>query len=332
MTDMAELVFREIDLGHIRFAVSPMWEAVAAVRAAQAGHPANPHAQGPRRQASLDHSLLRALIPPTGHLADFLTPIPRRRHLTFAEELAIVSGSDESAVIADLDHLLAASLDPRARRLLEEGRRDVALLLRRVVDELHGHWVTTIQPLWARLRAVAEADVSWRLEQIADAGSRRVLETLHPRVRVNGTELSVRTSCSDAEATEPGSGLVLVPCAFAWPEVLCLTVPGQIPVLSYAPRGVGRLREGSPASDRALVELVGRTRADALAKLDLPITTTQLAVCLAIAAPTMNAHLQILHRAGLVTRARRGRSVYYSRTRLGDDLAAVEQREFVNLT
>ncbi|MEJ7757281.1 MAG: hypothetical protein WKF83_14165 [Nocardioidaceae bacterium] len=109
------------------------------------------------------------MIPPTGHLADFLTPIPRRRHLTFAEELAIVSGSDESAVIADLDHLLAGSLDPRARRLLEEGRRDVALLLRRVVDELHGHWVTTIQPLWARLRAVAEADVSWRLEQIADS-------------------------------------------------------------------------------------------------------------------------------------------------------------------
>jgi len=180
-----------------------------------------------------------------------------------------------------------------------------------VVDEFQAHWAATIQPLWDRLRAVAEADVSWRLEQIADAGSRRVLETLHPRVRVDGTELSVRTSCSDAETTEPGSGLVLMPCAFAWPEVLCLTIPGQTPVLSYAPRGVARLWEGSSASDRALVELVGRTRADSLARLDLPMTTT---------------HLQILHRAGLVTRVRRGRSVYYSRTRLGDDLAAIEQR------
>jgi len=56
------------------------------------------------------------------------------------------------------------------------------------------------------------------------------------------------------------------------------------------------------------------------------MTTTQLAISLAIAAPTMSAHLQILHRAGLVTRVRRGRSVYYARTRLGDDLAAVEQR------
>ncbi len=198
--------------------------------------------------------------------------------------------------------------------------------MRRVVDELHGHWVDTIQPRWDRLRAVAEADVSWRLEQIADAGSRRVLETLHPRVRVTGSDLSVLTSCSDAETTEPGSGLVLVPCAFAWPEVLCLNVPGRPPVLSYAPRGVGRLWEGTATSDRALVELVGRTRAESLARLDLPMTTTQLAVHLAVAAPTMNAHLQILHRAGLVTRVRRGRDVYYSRTRLGDDLAAVEQR------
>lgn len=320
---MVELVFREIDLGHIRFAVSPMWEAVAAVRAAHTRHPAALHA---RRAGSVDLPVLRALSPPTGHLADFLTPIPRRRHLTFADELATVAGSDESAVTADLDHLLAGSPDPGARRLLEEGRRDAVLLLRRVVDELQAHWAATIQPLWDRLRAVAEADVSWRLEQIADVGSRRVLETLHPRVRVDGTELSVRTSCLDAETTEPGSGLVLMPCSFAWPEVLCLTIPGQTPVLSYAPRGVARLWEGSSASDRALVELVGRTRADSLARLDLPMTTTQLAISLAIAAPTMSTHLQILHRAGLVTRVRRGRSVYYSRTRLGDDLAAIEQR------
>ncbi len=233
--DVAELVFREIDLGSIRFAVSPVWEAVAAVRAGHTRHPATRHAG---RAASVDLPALRALIPPTGHLADFLTPTPRRRHLTFAEELATVAGSDGSAVLADLDHLLAGSPDPGARRLLEEGRRDTVLLLRRVVDELQAHWATTIAPLWDRLRAVAEADVSWRLEQIADAGSRRVLETLHPRVRVAGTELSVRTSCSDVETTEPGSGLVLVPCAFAWPEVLCLTVPRQTPVLSYAPRGV----------------------------------------------------------------------------------------------
>lgn len=119
---------------------------------------------------------------------------------------------------------------------------------------------------------------------------------------------------------------MLIPCAFAWPEVLCLTTSGQTPVLSYAPRGVARLWEGSSTSDRALVKLVGRTRADSLARLDLPMTTTQLAVSLAIAAPTMSAHLQILHRTGLVARVRRGRSVFYSRTRLGDDLAATEQR------
>jgi len=319
---VAERVIREIDLGHIRFAVSPMWEAVAAVRAAHTRQPATRHVG---RAGSVDLPVLRALIPPTGHLADFLTPTPRRRHLAFADELATVAGSEESAVTADLDHLLAGSPDPAARRLLEQGRRDAVVLLRRVVEELQAHWAASIEPLWDRLRAVAEADVSWRLEQMADAGSRRALETLHPRVRVNGTELSVRTACSHAETTEPGSGLVLVPCAFAWPEVLCLTIPGQTPVLSYAPRGVAKLWQRSSASDRALVELVGRTRAHSLARLDLPMTTTQLASSVAIAAPTMSSHLQILRRAGLVARVRRGRCVYYSRTRLGDDLVATEQ-------
>jgi len=244
--------------------------------------------------------------------------------MSFEEELASVNSANETEVIADLDHLIRGQPDSDTRRILQQGRADVDGLRRRVSEELHVHWAKSIEPLWERLRAVAEADVSWRLEQMADAGPRRVLETMHPRVRLEQNSLTVDTSCPTSEAAEWGRGMVLVPCAFAWPEVLCLTTPGRTPTLSYAPRGVGRLWEGTSAPGRALTELVGRTRADAVAQLDLPMTTIQLATSLAIAAPTMNAHLQILRRAGVVTATRRGRHVFYSRTRLGDNLAAVQ--------
>ena len=325
---MAKIVFPDIDVGRIRFAVSPMWETVASLRTAQTVRPGSFHhrwAAGVR--ASVAHGelqTLRALVPPTGHLADFLTPIPPRRHMSFEAELAQVTSADAEDVVTDLHHLLIAQRDPTMRGVLERGLTDVEGLRRRTGEELRQHWTRSIEPLWKRVRAVAEADVSWRLEQMADAGPRRVLETLHPRVRLAQNALSVETSCPPSEGGEWDHGMVLVPCAFAWPDVLCLTTPGRTPTLSYAPRGVGRLWQDALASPRALAELVGRTRADAVVRLDLPMTTTQLADALAVAAPTMNAHLQILRRAGVVTATRRGRIVLYARTSLGDRLAAVD--------
>lgn len=326
--DVAEVVFPALDVGRIRFAISPLWETVASIRTAQTVRLGSFHhrwAAGALTSA-VDGStaVLRALVPATGHLADFLTPLPPRRHMSFEDELASVDSASEADVIADLDHLIQGQPDSDTRRILERGRADVDGLRRRVGEELHGHWTRSIEPWWQRLRAVAEADVSWRLEQMADAGPRRVLETLHSRVRLEQHSLAVDTSCPTSEAAEWGQGMVLVPCVFAWPEVLCLTTPGRTPTLSYAPRGVGRLWEGATVPGRGLAELVGRTRAGAVAQLDLPMTTIQLATSLAIAAPTMNAHLQILRRAGVVTAKRRGRQVFYSRTQMGDQLAAVE--------
>ena len=325
---MAKIVFPDMDVGRIRFAVSPMWETVASLRAAQTVRPGSFHhrwAAGVWASVADGELLtLRALVPPTGHLADFLTPIPPRRHLSFEAELAAVTTADPEVVLADLRHLLTAQRDPALRDVLERGLADVEGLRRRTGEELRRHWTASVEPLWRRLRAVAEADVSWRLEQMADAGPRRVLETLHPRVRLELNALTVDTSCPPSEGGEWDHGLVLVPCAFAWPDVLCLTTPGRTPTLSYAPRGVGRLWADSLAPRPALAELVGRTRADAVARLDLPMTTSQLADALAVAAPTMNAHLQILRRAGVVTATRRGRIVLYARTSLGDHLAAVD--------
>jgi DNA-binding transcriptional ArsR family regulator len=52
------------------------------------------------------------------------------------------------------------------------------------------------------------------------------------------------------------------------------------------------------------------------------MTTTQLATLLSLTAPTLNAHLQSLQAAGLVSSRRDGRSVLYARTDLGERLLA----------
>jgi len=120
-----------------------------------------------------------------------------------------------------------------------------------------------------------------------------------------------------------GRGLLLVPCVFAWPDVIVLTAQPNVPTVSYSPRGLGRLWEEHPApADTALANVLGRTRAALLTQLDLPMSTTQAATQLALSAPTLSVHLQALRAAGLLSSRRDGRQVLYARTELGDRLLA----------
>lgn len=332
---MIRLHFGSEDIGRVRFAFSPVWETITSLRTLtatggglQMHRPWREWVRG--RLDGVDLDLLTALIRPAGYIPDFLVPSPARRTSSFEAALAQVAAADPAEVSWQLRHLanhpLAAPGPGRAERTrLLRGLADLPDAgVAAVAEALDGYWRAVVAPHWPRLQALLSADLAYRLEELADGGVGSLLRNLHPSVGYDGSTLRI-VKYYDGDADLSGRGLLLVPCAFAWPDVIVLTAEPNIPTVSYSPRGIGTLweRHASPDSS-ALGEVLGRTRAALLGQLDLPMSTTQLATALTLSAPTLSAHLHALRRAGIVSSRRDGRAVLYSRTPLGDDLLRPE--------
>lgn len=321
------------DLGGVRFAMSPLWEAVTSVRAmATAPGLHRPWLAATRARLGEvdDLDLLTTVVRPTGYLPDFLHPVPARREPGFAAQLAALAGTEPDVVAAELAHL---ARHPVAMRGPGRERRQATLAelaaapreaLARIVAALEAYWRVALAPHWPGLRALLQADLAHRLAVVAEGGVRQVFGTLHPSVRLDGDWLRV-VKYYDATVDLGERAVVLIPCVFAWPDVLVRTADPH-PALTYAPRGVGRLWESrSPRRRSPLAAVLGTTRATILAQLDLPMSTEHLASQLDLAAPTVNVHLKALREAGIVTSHRAGRHVLYHRTTVGDQLRVAGQ-------
>jgi DNA-binding transcriptional ArsR family regulator len=99
-----------------------------------------------------------------------------------------------------------------------------------------------------------------------------------------------------------------------------ITVPPWQPALLYPARGVAELWTSAAKPNDALAGVLGRTKATLLAALDEPASTSALATWLALSKGTVSEHLTALRSAGILTTVRRGHSVHYRRTELGDAL------------
>jgi DNA-binding transcriptional ArsR family regulator len=327
------LHFGPADVGRVRFALSPMWETITSLRALtatgsglQMHRPWREWVRG--RLDGTDIGLLTALVRPAGYIPDFLVPSPARRSSSFEASLAQVTAADPAAVSWQLRHLASHPVAAPGPQQAERARLLCDLADRpgagtgQVAAALGAYWRAAVAPHWQRLQALLQADLAYRLEELADGGVGALLRDLHPSVSYDGSTLRI-VKYYDGDADLSGRGLLLVPCAFAWPDVIVLTAEPNTPTVSYSPRGIGRLweRQRSVASG-ALDEVLGRTRSNLLGQLDLPMSTSQLATALALSAPTLSAHLHALRRAGIVTSRREGRAVLYARTALGDQLLA----------
>ena len=135
----------------------------------------------------------------------------------------------------------------------------------------------------------------------------------------------------DQDAALGGRGLLFVPSVFVWPKLAVRLDPPWPPALVYPARGVaalwerpGREQPGAARPGTALDRLLGPSRAAILIALEEPASTTQLAATLGQSLGGIGDHLAVLRDAGLIGRARSGRSVLYRRTPVGDALAGAD--------
>ncbi len=146
--------------------------------------------------------------------------------------------------------------------------------LDRIVTELDRYWRAAVTPYWSRIESLLQADLTYRLEELASGGVQQLFRTLHPLVTFERDTLHV-VKYYDGHADLKERGLLLVPCAFAWPDVMVLTAEPYTPTVTYSPRGIGRLWEAHPSTrPSSLADVLGRSRAALLAQLDLPMSTT----------------------------------------------------------
>lgn len=314
-----ELMLGADDVARMRFASSPMEELVNSMevltgnRGAIVHHPWITTTRPLVQNIELDS--LVALTCGSRFMADFLSPPIHLVPCGFETELEWVRSQSPEAIRSGIDQVRdGGTLPASLRKLYDSPETELGYL----VDTLKAYWKAAIEPIWPRLYAVQQADISYRMGELASGGFVKVFENLHPEVQFTGDRLLIGKPHHTGRR-EAGAGLLLLPTVFAWPRLCVLYYEPFQPSLAYSPRGVGQVWAAAAAAE-PLGELLGRNRAALLVHLDLPLTTSQLASYLDMSAAAVSQHLSVLRRTQLVTSRRSGRWVLYQRTALATQL------------
>jgi len=315
------------DLLRSRFAVSPLFELENLLRKLSGLSPHRLPAAWSARltpvyrrlRATTDLDVVLALQSRT-YGPGFVAPPPRSLAQSVEDDLATV----RTMALPDARREIARCLSLRPvsdKRILGILRSEE--VVERIARALETAWHELLAADWLQLRALCERDVVHRAGQLSRSGWAEALDGLHRRLRWRSGAIELLQSAEHRTVHPGGQGLLLVPSVFVWPQVAAHIDRPWPATLIYPARGIAALWETPATADPgALGALVGRTRAVLLAALDQPASTTQLARSLGLATGAVGDHLATLHGAGLLTKARSGRSVLYRRTPLGDALIA----------
>lgn len=253
------------------------------------------------------------------HGAGFVVPPPQGLAQSWEDDLAAVRATAPATARREIAECLRLQpvTDERILGILRGGDA-----VDRLADALDAAWRELLAPEWPHLRAICERDVLHRTSLLGRAGWAAALDGLHPKVRWRGGGIDLLWSHADGTVPLAGQGLLFIPSVFTWPGCAAHTEEPWPKTLVYPARGVAALWEPAvPPDAEPLAHLLGRSRARLLLALDEPASGSQLARDLGLAPGAVGDHLTVLRRAGLLDRARAGRSVLYRRTALGDALA-----------
>ena len=324
------LVFGRDDPARVRFAISPLWETMTALRVLLEPHRRSYHLPWlDLVRADLDRLDLWPLLvlsPRSGWAPDFLSPAPSGPGTDIADQLAQVRSTAPEQVAREVRRSMTErSGEPApeaAWRLLDDPVATRGVL----ADVLEQCWQLLIAPHWPRLGDLLQADVLYRTQRLGDYGLERMLDDLDPRARWTGHTIAINGPTAGRHRLD-GAGLLLMPSVFVWPDLTAVIDPPARPTLVYPARGIAELWQPAPTRQSdALARLLGRTRAALLESLAEPTSTHTLARRHGLAPSTVSEHLAALHDARLVARWRRRHAVLYQQTPLGTELAYGEQR------
>jgi DNA-binding transcriptional ArsR family regulator len=318
--------FGQEDLLRTRFAISPLMELSGSVEAFREPEKFSVHAPwaawAGTRITGLEWDLLDAVIPRHApSYPDFVSPPPREPQARLEGELRRVLETDPAQVALELRQAYPGGVPAAARPLIDDPARG----LERLVAQMRAWWDALLAPRWEAILAMLEAEVAQRGRRLADVGPSAAFADISDAVRWRDGRVEVAAR-AEKDVDLGGRGLLLVPAAFAWPEVWPMNDPPWQPSIVYAPRGVAELWAPVAGDAGALAELLGARRAAVLLTLDRPAATLEVARRLGASPAGVSAHLQVLRRAGLVGGRREGRAVLYGRTRAGDLLIRAAMR------
>ncbi|HET6296829.1 MAG TPA: DUF5937 family protein [Kribbella sp.] len=351
---MLTITFTVEDLARTRLAVSPLWEIVASIRLLRTPRSQTFHQEWAQLtkaridRAGVDLGLLFDLVDPqVWYMADFLTPPPRSPLPDLTADLSALRRVSASQLRTDLDvlsyarkhpigSLAEASLPRRLRPARPEDLPSAAVAdlysdpeagLERLAEQLQTYWELAIAPHWGRIRALLESDLLYRGRRLGQAGHTGLFEDLAESVKWRNGSLSIKHRRFHGVRNLAGEGLLMTPSAFVWPTVFSSTIPPWQPTLTYPARGVATLwANSSRTASAGIAGVLGRSRAELLAQLDTPRSTTELATRTGMSAGGVSQHLGTLRSGGLVTPHRVGRSVLYARTAVAEALLEAADR------
>lgn len=312
------------DLAATRFAASPLCETIKAVQLLAAPGRATvnrPWVSWAQRQ--LDGNPLRVArlwpLAVTGLqvFPEFLTPAPESQWPSVDDELARMRATPAEHVRASLKRVFADAPWPASAVELMERPGEALAAIASELAECHDR---LILPHWERIRSVLDADIAYRSGLLASGGARDLFRDMHPDMHWSAGKLTLSDSADAAvrRVMLGPDGVVLIPSVFTWPEASVKRATSTQTILVYPARGAGTLwLDQSPSAGTAIDALLGGTRARLLDALRSPASTTYLARQLDVSPSAISQHLTALHRGGLLTRQRSGRTVLYQISDLG---------------
>jgi DNA-binding transcriptional ArsR family regulator len=309
-------------LSRSRFAISPLAETIGTLIALQRSctepwHGRSEHLPAYRAWTAQNHVAagLLSLVSATKWFPDVVAVPPTGGMDTkLDQELAEVAAHSDEAVRQTITDSVAASSTHQDAEWLPS--TNLGSHIAEAIDE---GWQRFVRPTWRRRRAVLEREISYRAALVAADGWQRAVTGMTRRSTWVGPD-AIRFSDQSWTDTLIGDhGLVFVPYTGKQGSWTCERPPQY--ALVYPARGAASIPE--PSRTDPLSILLGAGRARIAAELAQPATSTQLAMSLDLSLGTVSGHLAVLRNAGVVTRSRTGRSVFYRLTARGEALIAL---------